>query len=94
MKKILNKIGQVLQVVLAAPVKWPGKVGNILKYIAVGLGILETVMEQEKPPPEKSADDGTEHTSSDKSPEFTRPVADDSGAQMLPKERSEGDAVE
>ncbi|WP_313419981.1 hypothetical protein [Sphingobacterium multivorum] len=54
MKKILNKIGQVLQVVLAAPVKWPGKAGNILKYIAVGLGILETVMEEEKPPPEPS----------------------------------------
>ncbi|WP_336828385.1 hypothetical protein [Sphingobacterium multivorum] len=52
MKKILKKIGQVLQVVLAAPVKWPGKAGNILKYIAVGLGILETVMEEEKPPPE------------------------------------------
>ncbi|MDR0265049.1 MAG: hypothetical protein LBJ04_17660 [Sphingobacterium sp.] len=52
MKKILKKIGQVLQVVLAAPVKWPGKAGNILKYIAVGLGILETVMEEGKPPPE------------------------------------------
>ncbi|WP_333624526.1 hypothetical protein [Sphingobacterium siyangense] len=50
MKKILNKIGKVLQVVLAAPVKWPGKAGNILKYIAVGLGILETVMEEEKQP--------------------------------------------
>lgn len=52
MKKILNKIGQVLQVVLAAPFKLPGKTGSILKYIALGLGILETVMEQEKPPPE------------------------------------------
>ncbi|MNI12385.1 hypothetical protein D3C81_1347500 [compost metagenome] len=51
MKKILNKIGKVLQVVLAAPVKWPGKAGSILKYIAVGLGILETVMEEEKPTP-------------------------------------------
>ncbi|WP_426791270.1 hypothetical protein [Sphingobacterium sp. WOUb80] len=94
MKKILNKIGQVLQVVLAAPVKWPGKAGNILKYIAVGLGILETVLEEEKPPPEKSADDGTEHTSSDKSPESTRPLADDGEGQMLPGERSEADAVE
>jgi hypothetical protein len=50
MKKILNKIGKVLQVVLAAPVKWPGKAGSILKYIAVGMGILETVMEEEKQP--------------------------------------------
>lgn len=48
MKKILNKIGQVLQVVLAAPVKWPGKAGNILKYIALGLGIVKTVMEEDK----------------------------------------------
>lgn len=52
MKKILNKIGQVLQVVLAAPLKLPGKAGNILKYIALGLGILETVLEEDKPPPE------------------------------------------
>ena len=43
MKKIFNKIGQVLQLVLAAPVKLPGKVGNVLKYIALGLGIMETV---------------------------------------------------
>lgn len=55
MKKILNKIGQVLQVVLAASVKLPGKASNILKYIALGLGILETVMKEEKPPSE--ADD-------------------------------------
>ncbi len=56
MKKILNKIGKVLQVVLAAPVKWPGKAGNILKYIAVGLGILETVMEEEKQPAVNNSD--------------------------------------
>lgn len=54
MKKILNKIAQVLQVVLVAPVKWPGKAGNILKYIAVGLGILETVLEEDKPPSEEA----------------------------------------
>lgn len=50
MKKIFNKIGQVLQLVLAAPVKLPGKVGNVLKYVAIGLGILETVLEEEPPP--------------------------------------------
>jgi len=53
MKKIFNKIGQVLQLVLAAPVKLPGKVGNVLKYIALGLGIMETVLEEEKPPLEE-----------------------------------------
>lgn len=52
MKKILNKIGQVLQVVLLAPVKLPAKAGNILRYIALGLGIVEKVLEEDKPPPE------------------------------------------
>ena len=52
MKKIFNRIGQVLQLVLAAPVKLPGKVGNVLKYVALGLGILETVLEEDEPPPE------------------------------------------
>jgi len=54
MKKVFNKIGQVLQLVLAAPVKLPGKVGNVLKYVAIGLGILETVLDEEKPPPDVS----------------------------------------
>jgi len=54
MKKIFNKIGQVLQLVLAAPVKLPGKVGSVLKYVAIGLGILETVLDEDEPPPEVS----------------------------------------
>ena len=94
MKKILNKIGQVLQVVLAAPVKWPGKAGNILKYIAVGLGILETVMEQEKPPPEKSTNGGSEHKLSDDTHPETEPSVNNSEPPMLPRERSKVDAVE
>ncbi len=52
MKKLFNKIGQVLQLVLAAPVKLPGKVGNVLKYLALGLGIMETVLDEAKPPQE------------------------------------------
>ncbi len=52
MKKIFNKIGQVLQLVLAAPVKLPGKVGNVLKYLALGLGIMETVLDEAKSQPE------------------------------------------
>ena len=52
MKKIFNKIGQVLQLLLAAPVKLPGKVGNVLKYLALGLGIVETVLDEAKPQPE------------------------------------------
>ncbi|MDH5826426.1 hypothetical protein [Sphingobacterium faecium] len=45
MKKILIKISRVLQVVLMAPIKLPGKALNILKYIALGLGVVETVLE-------------------------------------------------
>ncbi|MCY4779063.1 hypothetical protein ORI89_05340 [Sphingobacterium sp. UT-1RO-CII-1] len=37
-----------MQLVLLAPVKLPGKALNVIKYIALGLGILE-----------KMADDGT-----------------------------------
>lgn len=57
MKKIFNKIGQVLQMVLAAPVKLPGKALNILKYVALGLGVLEKVLEEKKPPSEISLPD-------------------------------------
>ncbi|WP_400262967.1 hypothetical protein ACFX5U_07790 [Sphingobacterium sp. SG20118] len=45
MKKILIKINRALQVVLLAPIKLPGKALNILKYIALGLGVVETVLE-------------------------------------------------
>ena len=58
MKKILNKIGRLLQVVLTAPVKLPGKAVNVLKYLALGLGILETVIDEEKPPPEEPGQPG------------------------------------
>ncbi|TJZ50072.1 hypothetical protein FAZ15_21895 [Sphingobacterium olei] len=48
MKSIINKISQVLQVVLLAPIKLPGKALNILKYVAVGLGIIESVLDDGK----------------------------------------------
>ncbi|MEN5231850.1 hypothetical protein [Sphingobacterium faecium] len=60
MKKIINKIGQVLQVILLAPVKLPGKALHIIKYIALGLGIVETVLDdpekkgEEESPPDES----------------------------------------
>ena len=60
MKKIFNKIGQVLQLLLAAPVKLPGKVGNVLKYLALGLGIVETVLDEAKSPPEEDNKDASE----------------------------------
>ncbi len=48
MKKIVRKISQAVKVVLLAPIKLPAKALNVLKYIAVGLGIIETVLDQEK----------------------------------------------
>ncbi|MEN5085918.1 hypothetical protein ABE426_05570 [Sphingobacterium faecium] len=62
MKKIITKINRALQVVLLAPIKWPGKALNIIKYIALGLGVVETVLddknkkgEEEDPPLAKGA---------------------------------------
>ncbi|MEN5055890.1 hypothetical protein [Sphingobacterium kitahiroshimense] len=59
MKKIIQKISRALQVVLMAPIKLPGKALNIIKYIVLGLGVVETVLEdkqkkieEEPPPPE------------------------------------------
>lgn len=54
MKKILKKISRVLQVVLLAPVKLPGKALNILKYIALGLGVVETVLDKEESAEERA----------------------------------------
>ncbi|WP_312339791.1 hypothetical protein [Sphingobacterium sp.] len=47
MKKIVDKIAKVLQVILLAPVKLPNKALNIAKYIALGLGIVESVLEKD-----------------------------------------------
>lgn len=48
MKKIIRKIGLGLQVILTAPVKLPGKAVAILKYIAIGIGIIETVIDDKE----------------------------------------------
>ena len=45
MKNIIQKISAALQVVLLAPIKLPGKALNIIKYIALGLGVVETVLD-------------------------------------------------
>lgn len=60
MKKIIKKISQAVQVVLMAPIKLPGKALNVLKYIAVGLGIIETVIDKEDPPENLPKTDGKE----------------------------------
>ncbi|WP_140937962.1 hypothetical protein [Sphingobacterium lumbrici] len=48
MKHIINKISKAVQVVLLAPIKLPGKALNILKYVAIGLGIIESVLDNGK----------------------------------------------
>ncbi|MBD1422786.1 hypothetical protein [Sphingobacterium chuzhouense] len=48
MKTIIKKISQAVQVVLLAPIKLPEKALSLLKYIAVGLGIMEKVLDGEE----------------------------------------------
>lgn len=48
MKKIINKIGTVLGLVLSAPIKLPEKALNIIRYLALGLGIIESVIDEQE----------------------------------------------
>ena len=47
MHKIIKKISQAVQVLLLAPIKLPSKALNIIKYVAVGLGVLEAVVSED-----------------------------------------------
>jgi len=60
MKKIIKKISQAVQMVLMAPIKLPGKAMNVLRYIAVGLGIIETVIDKDKDEESPYQTDGKE----------------------------------
>lgn len=44
MNRIISKIGNVLQLVLSAPIKLPTKALNMVRYVALGLGIIESVL--------------------------------------------------
>lgn len=48
MKKVIKKVSQVLQMVLMAPIKLPAKALAVVKYVALGLGILDRVLEEEE----------------------------------------------
>ncbi|WP_454880700.1 hypothetical protein [Sphingobacterium detergens] len=64
MKKIINKIGRALQVIVLAPVKLPGKAMDILKYLAIGVGILESVIDEKgETEKEESKEEGGTHES-------------------------------
>src|SRR5690606_14170631 len=61
MKKIINTLSKAVQVVLAAPVKLPAKVVQVVKYVAVALGILESVIgKEEQRQPHAGEEDGGE----------------------------------
>jgi len=60
MKKVIKKISQAVQVVLLAPIKLPAKAMSVLKYIAVGLGIIEQVMDDGKDNPEAERKEGSD----------------------------------
>lgn len=51
MKTLIKKMRQAVQVVLLAPIKLPSKVATMLKYAAVGLGILDSIVDSEKEAP-------------------------------------------
>jgi len=60
MKKIIRKISQAVQVVLLAPIKLPAKAMSVLKYIAVGLGIIEQVMQEDDTEPKAEGKEGSD----------------------------------
>jgi hypothetical protein len=60
MKKIIQTLGKAIQMVLAAPVKLPGKVVQVAKYVAVALGILETVIDDKADKPHTGEEGGDE----------------------------------
>jgi len=60
MKRIIRKISQAVQVVLLAPIKLPAKALNLLKYIAVGLGIIEQVMQVDTDQPKTEGKEGSD----------------------------------
>lgn len=45
MKKIIEKISGALLVLLLAPIKLPGKGLHVIEYIALDLGVVETLLE-------------------------------------------------
>ncbi len=51
MKKILKIASRVVQVVLAAPVKLPVKVLQVINYIGIALGIIDQIVEKDEEGP-------------------------------------------
>ncbi|NGM62669.1 hypothetical protein G5B30_12155 [Sphingobacterium sp. SGG-5] len=60
MKKIINKLSKAVQLVLAAPIKLPAKIQQVVKYVAVALGIIDAVIQEEKPEPQAGEEERDE----------------------------------
>lgn len=60
MKSILKKLSTAVQLVLAAPVKLPAKVTQVVKYVAVALGIINAVIDDKSKSPEMEEKEGSE----------------------------------
>lgn len=61
MKKFIHSLSRAVQLVLAAPVKLPAKMLQVVRYIALGLGILETVVpDQDTPQETTSGEEGNQ----------------------------------
>ncbi len=60
MRQLIKKISQAVQVVLLAPIKLPAKALNVLKYIAVGLGIIEQVIQEDTDKPKTEGKEGSD----------------------------------
>ena len=60
MRQLIKKISRAVQVVLLAPIKLPAKALNVLKYIAVGLGIIEQVIQEDTDKPKTEGKEGSD----------------------------------
>ncbi|TDQ73674.1 hypothetical protein [Sphingobacterium yanglingense] len=76
MHKILKKISAAVQLVLLAPVKLPGKALNIIKYVALGLGVLETVISDKSDKSDRVTSDDSDGAKGDEADLHIREYAD------------------
>lgn len=48
MNSLLRKLGKAVQVLLLAPITLPSKVMQVVKYVALALGVIEALVDVEK----------------------------------------------
>jgi len=57
-RKIKTALAAASRVILAAPVKLPGRVVQIAQYVALAIGLLDAVDRQREPPLDDSEEGG------------------------------------